>query len=183
MFLSPFKSLPFRSLTLFHSFTPSCHAGPIVPRKEAKPHGRGNVKEKRPVEQTRRKGRDELQTTNKFWSKFRSGSSGYEVGFKQKSPPPSKLLCLHFLYPWGSYHLSLLLMPASSFHTSANPGLSSPFPLRPRVALCCTVCFLDRSLPSCSYLPRSLTHSALPQALCCFSPATDERRGKWRSAC
>lgn len=127
-----------------------------------------------------------LGTANKFWSKFRSRSSGCEVCFKQKSPHqlPKALLCLNVPYPYGSYHLSLFLMPASSFHTSSNPKPISPFPSRLRVALYFAVFASyfrpSHSAPSCLFHSPPLL-SLRPSAFSLFT--TDERRNKWRGAC
>lgn len=118
------------------------------------------------MEQTREKGKggsrrhltisDQNSEADQVDMKFASN--------KSSPPPPQAPLCLISLYPWGSYHLSLFLMPASSFHTSANPILSSPFPLRPLVALCFTL--------FASYTP--LSHSVLTRL--CRSPTLPSPR-------
>lgn len=132
----------------------------------------------------RSKQRKQSQKSKNFWSEFRSGSSGYEVCFQQKPPYPTpKCSSASILSTPGA----VIIFPSSScqhlFTPPPTPILSSPFPLRPRVALLHSVCFLQPSLPFCSCLPLLLTHSALPQALCFHSSATDERTPKWRSAC
>lgn len=112
------------------------------------------------AKQGEREGR-QLQTSNKFWSKFRSGWSGYEVCFKQKSPPPSFLmpqfslplgLLSSFAVPHASIFFSHLLQP------QPHPSIS----LRPRGALCFTLFASYTPLSHSALLLASFTHPLHP---------------------
>ncbi len=160
------------------------HSHPVLLQYKQRNTERGNDKEKRRIEPNNEKGKGDgyrrLTTSDQ-------NSEADQVDMKfasNKSPPSQALLCLNSLYPWGSYHLSLFLMPASSFHTSSNHSRISLFPSRPWVALCFAL--------FASYTP--LSHSALACLFCSPAPpsqrpfasslsAADERRNKWRSAC
>lgn len=181
-----FKPFLFRPLSLSHSFTFFClTAVPLCHRRNKGAWERKWQGEKESgAKQGEREGRhcthltssDQNSEVDQVDMKFASN--------KSPPPPPQALLCLNSLYPWGSYHLSLFLTPASSFHTSSNPSPISPFPLRPRVALCCTLFASYTPLPHSALT--CLFHSPAPPSLRPFAsslPATDERRNKWRSAC
>lgn len=93
-----------------------------------------------------------------------------------KSPlPPSSSLMPHFSLPLGL--LSSFPVPHASIFFShlrqPHPQLSISLKATGS-SLLYSVCFLHPSLPFCSYLPPSLTHSALPEALCFLSPGVNE---------
>lgn len=184
---SSFKSKPplFRPLSVPLPLIFLSHSSPILSQWKQRNPERKNDKEKKEnrAKQGEREGR-RLQASNKFWSKFRSGSSGYEVCFKQKSSLPSSLmpqfslplrLLSSFPVPHASIFFSHLLQPQPHLSISLKATGSS-------------LCFALFA----SYTP--LSHSALtclfrspappsPRPFASSLPATDERRNKWRSAC
>ena len=194
-----FKPVPFRLSAVFFSLSFLSHRSPIMSQTKQRSTGGEMTRGKKgDGSQIKRKGRgggcrhltssDQNSEADQVDMKFASNKSA-------PLPPtphhPQALLCLDSLYPWGSYHLSLFFMPASSLHTSSNPQPHLSISLKATgSSLLYSVCFLHPSLPLCSYLPL-FAHPLHPPSgpllplslslslfLSLSLPATDERRNK-----